>query len=106
MWCSCTTRPLASQLLLDQVTLRVDGHLLLLTIQPRCAHPTAGILLRRRQVGLRIGRKIELESQGYTQVTDVSSTPEGVSAKAMKGGKAVALVIDSSGNIKESQVGP
>jgi hypothetical protein len=50
--------------------------------------------------------KSKLESQGYTQVTDVSSTPEGISAKAMKGGKAVALVIDSRGNVKESQVGP
>ena len=50
--------------------------------------------------------KTKLESEGYTQITDVSSTPEGITAKAMKGDKAVALTIDSSGKVKESQVGP
>src|SRR5690349_9711454 len=45
--------------------------------------------------------KRKLESEGYTQVKDVTSTPEGVTAKAMKGDKAVTLVIDSSGHIKE-----
>src|SRR5690349_22369519 len=32
--------------------------------------------------------KKTLESKGYTQVKDVTSTPEGMTAKAMKGDKA------------------
>jgi pectin methylesterase-like acyl-CoA thioesterase len=42
-----------------------------------------------------------LENQGYTQVTDVKSTAEGISAKAMKDGKEVVLTIDSSGKVQE-----
>ena len=45
--------------------------------------------------------KARLEAAGYTGVKDVKSTPEGISAKAMKDGKEVALVIDSSGKVKE-----
>jgi hypothetical protein len=43
----------------------------------------------------------ELENQGYNQVTDVKSTAEGISAKAMKDGKEVVLTIDSSGKVQE-----
>ena len=43
----------------------------------------------------------KLETTGYSQVRDVKSTAEGTSAKAMKNGKEVTLVIDSSGQIKE-----
>ena len=50
--------------------------------------------------------KKKLESEGYTQVKDVTSTPEGMTAKAMKGGKAVTIVIDSSGHVKENKIGP
>jgi len=50
--------------------------------------------------------KKKLESEGYTQVKDVTSTPEGMTAKAMKGDKAVTLVIDSGGNVKENKIGP
>lgn len=50
--------------------------------------------------------RTKLEGEGYSQVTNISSTPEGITAKAMKGNKAVALVIDSSGKVKESQIGP
>jgi hypothetical protein len=42
-----------------------------------------------------------LENQGYTQVRDVKSTAEGISARAMKDGKDVALTIDSSGKVQE-----
>jgi hypothetical protein len=45
----------------------------------------------------------KLESQGYSNVSDVTSTPEGTSARAMKDGKPVTLVIDAGGNVKESQ---
>ena len=45
--------------------------------------------------------KTKLENAGYTQVRDVKSTAEGFSAKAMKQGKEVSLVIDSSGQIRE-----
>ena len=47
--------------------------------------------------------KSKLESEGYTQVSDIASTPKGISATAMKDGKAVRLVIDSGGQVKERQ---
>ncbi len=43
----------------------------------------------------------KLESQGYTDVRDVKSTAEGISAKAMKEGRPVSLSIDSSGKVRE-----
>ncbi|MVT68917.1 hypothetical protein GPL21_27900 [Bradyrhizobium pachyrhizi] len=43
----------------------------------------------------------KLQAAGYAQVTDVKSTAEGTTAKAMKNGKPVRLVIDSSGQVKE-----
>jgi hypothetical protein len=43
----------------------------------------------------------KIEAAGYSQVRDVKSTAEGISAKAMKNGKEVALVIDSTGKVKE-----
>ena len=42
-----------------------------------------------------------LESQGYTDVRDVKSTAEGISAKAMKEGRPVSISIDSSGKVRE-----
>jgi len=43
----------------------------------------------------------KLEAAGYSQVRDIKSTAEGISAKAMKNGKEVSLVVDSSGQVKE-----
>ncbi|KQT13733.1 MAG: PepSY domain-containing protein [Bradyrhizobium sp.] len=43
----------------------------------------------------------KIQAAGYSQVTDVKSTAEGITAKAMKNGKPVTLVVDSSGQIKE-----
>jgi hypothetical protein len=43
----------------------------------------------------------KLQAAGYSQVSDIKSTAEGITAKAMKNGKAVRLVVDSSGQIKE-----
>ncbi|MHC2331440.1 PepSY domain-containing protein [Bradyrhizobium sp. USDA 4454] len=43
----------------------------------------------------------KLEAAGYANVSDVKSTAEGMTAKAMKNGKPVRLVIDSSGQVKE-----
>jgi hypothetical protein len=43
----------------------------------------------------------KIEAAGYSQVRDIKSTAEGISAKAMKNGKEVALVIDSTGQVKE-----
>jgi hypothetical protein len=45
-----------------------------------------------------------LEAAGFTDVRNVKSGPEGISAKAMKDGKEVAVVVDSSGTIKERSV--
>jgi Peptidase propeptide and YPEB domain len=43
----------------------------------------------------------KLQAAGYSQVSDVKSTAEGTSVKAMKNGKEVRLVVDSGGQIKE-----
>jgi hypothetical protein len=43
----------------------------------------------------------KLESAGYSQIRDIKSTAEGISVKAMKDGKDVSLVVDSSGQVKE-----
>jgi hypothetical protein len=45
----------------------------------------------------------KIQAAGYSQVSDVKSTAEGTTAKAMKDGKPVRLVVDSSGQIKEQQ---
>jgi hypothetical protein len=45
----------------------------------------------------------KLESAGYSQIRDIKSTAEGTAVKAMKDGKEVSLVFDSSGQIKERQ---
>jgi len=50
--------------------------------------------------------KTKLESLGYTQVKDIVSTPGGVTAKAMKGDKPMTIVIDATGKVTESQIGP
>jgi hypothetical protein len=44
-----------------------------------------------------------IQAAGYSQVSDVKSTAEGTTAKAMKNGKEVRLVVDSSGQIKEQK---
>ncbi|QIG99455.2 MULTISPECIES: hypothetical protein [unclassified Bradyrhizobium] len=43
----------------------------------------------------------KLQAAGYAEISDVKSTAEGLTAKAMKNGKPVRLVIDSSGQVKE-----
>jgi hypothetical protein len=43
----------------------------------------------------------KIQAAGYSQVSDVKSTAEGITAKAVKDGKPVTLVVDSSGQIKE-----
>ena len=45
----------------------------------------------------------KIQAAGYSQVSDIKSTAEGISAKATKNGKEVRLVIDSSGQIKEQK---
>jgi len=43
----------------------------------------------------------KLEAAGYSQVRDIKSTAEGIAIKAMKDGKEVSLVVDSSGHVQE-----
>lgn len=43
----------------------------------------------------------KIQAAGYSQVSEVKSTAEGITAKAVKDGKPVTLVVDSSGQIKE-----
>jgi len=42
-----------------------------------------------------------LEQEGYQQVRDIKFTSDGISAKAVKNGKPVSLMLDSNGKIKE-----
>ena len=44
---------------------------------------------------------IKLQAAGYSQIGEGKSTAEGIAVKAMKDGKEVHLVVDSSGQIKE-----
>jgi hypothetical protein len=80
--------------------------------------------LQRRETSMKIGKTIfvalllvgvfspahaltqqeliaKLESAGYSQIREIKSTAEGTSVKAMKNGKEVSLVVDSSGQIQE-----
>ncbi|MET3299005.1 hypothetical protein [Bradyrhizobium diazoefficiens] len=43
----------------------------------------------------------KIRAAGYSQVRDIKSTAEGTTAKAVKDGKEVTLVVDSSGQVKE-----
>jgi hypothetical protein len=43
----------------------------------------------------------KLESAGYSQIRDIKSTAEGTAVKAMRNGKEVSVVVDSSGQIQE-----
>jgi Peptidase propeptide and YPEB domain len=45
----------------------------------------------------------KLEAAGYTQVSEIKSTAEGTAVKALKNGKEVRLIVDSSGQIKEQK---
>jgi len=45
----------------------------------------------------------KIQAAGYSQVSEVKSTAEGTTAKAVKNGKPVRLVIDSGGQIKEQE---
>jgi len=45
----------------------------------------------------------KLQAAGYSEVSQIKSTAEGTTAKAVKNGKTVRLVIDSSGQIKEQE---
>lgn len=45
----------------------------------------------------------KIQAAGYAQVSDIKSTAEGTTAKAVKNGKEVRLVVDSSGQIKEQK---
>ncbi|MCP3392627.1 hypothetical protein NLM27_28165 [Bradyrhizobium sp. CCGB12] len=43
----------------------------------------------------------KIQAAGYSQVSDVKPTAEGTTAKAVKNGKPVTLVVDGGGQIKE-----
>jgi len=45
----------------------------------------------------------KIQAAGYSQVSDIKSTAEGITVTAMKDGKEVRLVVDSSGQIKEQK---
>lgn len=45
----------------------------------------------------------KLQAAGYSQISDIKSTAEGTTAKAMKSGKEVRVVVDSGGQIKEQK---
>ncbi|PDT87241.1 hypothetical protein CO669_26845 [Bradyrhizobium sp. Y36] len=59
------------------------------------AGPTSAYALTQEELVARI------QAAGYAQVSDIKATAEGITAKAVKNGKAVTLVVDSSGQVKE-----
>jgi hypothetical protein len=44
-----------------------------------------------------------IQATGYAQVSDIKSTAEGTTARAVKDGKQVRPVVDSNGQIKEQK---
>ncbi len=42
-----------------------------------------------------------LQREGYTQIADLKSTKNGITAKATKDGRKVSVSIDSSGKVKQ-----
>jgi hypothetical protein len=42
----------------------------------------------------------KLEAAGYSQIRNIKSTAEGTAVRAIKNGKEVPLVVDSSGQIQ------
>ena len=42
-----------------------------------------------------------LESQGYKDVKDIKFTSEGITAKAVKDGKEVSLLVDTTGKVMQ-----
>ncbi|MEK9281308.1 PepSY domain-containing protein [Bradyrhizobium sp. ISRA432] len=42
----------------------------------------------------------KIQAAGYSEVSDIKSTAEGMVVRAVKDGKQVRLVVDSSGQIK------
>lgn len=42
-----------------------------------------------------------LESQGYKDVKDIKFTSEGITAKALKDGKEVSLLVDTTGKVMQ-----
>ncbi|WP_027547273.1 hypothetical protein [Bradyrhizobium sp. WSM2254] len=42
-----------------------------------------------------------IQAAGYTQVSEIKSTAEGTTAKALKNGKPVRLLVDGAGQIRE-----
>jgi len=47
----------------------------------------------------------KLAAAGYSEIRDIKSGPEGVTAKAVKDGRTVVVVVDSAGRIKEQPAG-
>jgi|tagenome__1003787_1003787.scaffolds.fasta_scaffold18046507_1 peptidase YpeB-like protein len=45
-----------------------------------------------------------LEQAGYQEVRDVKFTSEGITAKAVKDGKQVSLMLDSNGKVKQPEL--
>jgi hypothetical protein len=45
----------------------------------------------------------KLQAAGYSQIGEGKSTAEGIAVKAVKDGKEVHLVVDSSGQIKQRE---
>jgi len=63
----------------------------------------SGVISPLAQAQLITERDVQmtLEKDGYQQVRDIKLGPEVISAKAVKDGKQVSLMIDPSGKIKE-----
>ena len=67
-------------------------------------------LEKRRLVTAHVGSghsffQTKLESLSYTHVRDIVSTPQGITAKAMKGEKPMTIAIDATGKAPRARLG-
>ena len=71
------------------------------TASPGAAGTTAGSDASSQMTPSERAAFAKLEKLGYTEIKSVRSGPEGISAKAMKDGREVSVVVDSGGNVRE-----
>ncbi|TXL77715.1 hypothetical protein FHP25_09475 [Vineibacter terrae] len=70
--------------------------------QPILRDPGTGVVLAQAEMTpSEKAARSKLEAAGYSQIKDIKSGPEGITATAVKDGKEVAVIVDSGGRIKE-----
>jgi hypothetical protein len=71
------------------------------TASPGAEGTTAGSGASSQMIQSERDAFAKLEKLGYTEIKNVHSGPEGISAKAKKDGREVLVVVDSGGHVRE-----